>query len=359
MIAENRELAERTPLLAIPSQIALLRRETERQIRDMLAYEDRVDVVLGAGLAFGARSLADQRKAPYAFVCYTLAGIRDDAYPPAAAPVFGLPKAGNRALWWTITRSFDLALKGPFDRARRAHGLGPEPAPWRRIHAARTLLAQDALVGALSPDAARFCHQVPALVPPARESAALPPAVEAFLKGSTTGANGSTRKLPVAYVGFGSMPSADRERVVRAVIDFHRATGTRVLLYSARAEERGVALPNGVLSVGTLDHATLFPRLDWIVHHGGAGTLATALRSGVPQLIVPHIVDQFFHGRRVEELGLGPAPIPKARLDAKSLIDAWNVTDGFRDRARAVAASLAGTSGAEAAADYVENLLAS
>ena len=34
----------------------------------------------------------------------------------------------------------------------------------------------------------------------------------------------------------------------------------------------------------------------------------------VPQLVVPHIVDQFFHGRRVAELGVAPAPVPKAKL---------------------------------------------
>jgi UDP:flavonoid glycosyltransferase YjiC (YdhE family) len=36
----------------------------------------------------------------------------------------------------------------------------------------------------------------------------------------------------------------------------------------------------------------LFPRCAAVVHHGGGGTAAGALRAGVPQVAVPHIADQ-------------------------------------------------------------------
>lgn len=361
IIQENRALAERSPLVAIPSQIALLRRETERQMRELLGYAAGADRVVAAGLSFGARSLADRLGVPYTFVCYTLAGIPAADHPPAAIPIFGLPRAANRALWWGITRTFDLALQSPFDGARRAHGLEREPAPWQSVHASNTLLAQDAVLGVLPQAAKAFCHQVPALVPLAEshaelpQSGELPEQVERFL-GPARAPNAARPGPPVVYVGFGSMPTVDRERLVRSILEFQRVSGVRVLLYSAYAEEAQRELPASVLAIGALDHVRLFPRVDLIVHHGGAGTTATALRAGVPQLIVPHIVDQFFHGRRIHELGLGPAPIPKAKLDAPALLDAYNQSRSCQDRARVIATELGRTSGAHAAAEYIERL---
>jgi vancomycin aglycone glucosyltransferase len=42
-----------------------------------------------------------------------------------------------------------------------------------------------------------------------------------------------------------------------------------------------------------------------VIHHGGAGTTASALHAGVPQIVVPHIGDQTFFGMEVERLGCG------------------------------------------------------
>lgn len=85
------------------------------------------------------------------------------------------------------------------------------------------------------------------------------------------------------------------------------------------AELEHQARPARLLAVRAVPHPLLFPRVAAIVHHGGAGTTATAARAGVPQIIVPHVGDQFFHGRRVHDLGLGPRPIPRWRLTERHL----------------------------------------
>ena len=48
----------------------------------------------------------------------------------------------------------------------------------------------------------------------------------------------------------------------------------------------------------------------------GAGTTAAGLRAGVPSVVIPFFGDQPFWGRRVAELGVGPAPIPRRKLTA-------------------------------------------
>ena len=47
-------------------------------------------------------------------------------------------------------------------------------------------------------------------------------------------------------------------------------------------------------------HSVLFPHASAIVHHGGIGTTAQAMRAGKPQLVVPHFGDQPDNANRVE-----------------------------------------------------------
>ena len=40
---------------------------------------------------------------------------------------------------------------------------------------------------------------------------------------------------------------------------------------------------------------------------------------GIPALVIPHFVDQFYWGQPVYELGVGPQPIRRANLDVENL----------------------------------------
>ena len=74
-----------------------------------------------------------------------------------------------------------------------------------------------------------------------------------------------------------------------------------------------------VFVTGPVTHPKLFPRVAAVVHHGGAGTTTAAARAGVPQLIVPHVFDQFYFAKRLVELGVAPPPLPRTRLDGPAL----------------------------------------
>jgi vancomycin aglycone glucosyltransferase len=348
MILRNTALAERNPVLSLPRLLEVLVSETEQQCRDLLdAALPKFDLIMGAGLSFAARLLAERQGARYAFLCYTLSAIESAAHPPATLPIFGLPRWGNRALWSLAVRAFAHSAGVPLACMRKKYGLAVDPTPWRTIHATNTILAQDRVMGELPSGLAGEFIQVPALCRTAGR-APLPAAVEAFLE--RRGAE------LLVYVGFGSMPTVQRKRVVDAVVALCQAHEARALLFSAHDEDASLALPEAILSVGSLDHARLFPRLDLVVHHGGAGTTATALRAGIPQLIIPHIVDQFFHARRVAELGLGPAPVKKKALRQRLLALSRTELSQARLRAQRVARGLS-PSGAAAAAAYVEDLV--
>ena len=62
----------------------------------------------------------------------------------------------------------------------------------------------------------------------------------------------------------------------------------------------------------------LLPRVALLVHHGGIGTTAEALRAGVPQLVLPFAFDQFDNGRRVQQMGAGSV-LPAAQAHVRRL----------------------------------------
>lgn len=80
-----------------------------------------------------------------------------------------------------------------------------------------------------------------------------------------------------------------------------------------------------------------------VVHHGGAGTTAAGLRSGAPSIVIPFFGDQPFWGRRVYDLGVGPAPIPRAKLTVGGLAQAIQTAVGdprMRSRAADLGAAI-------------------
>lgn len=62
-------------------------------------------------------------------------------------------------------------------------------------------------------------------------------------------------------------------------------------------------LPSTVLAVNYAPYSLIFPRACAIVHQGGIGTMAQALRSGRPTLVMPYSHDQPDNAARVARLG--------------------------------------------------------
>jgi len=146
---------------------------------------------------------------------------------------------------------------------------------------------------------------------------------------------------PPVCIGFGSMSHRDPEATMRLVLEALRMTGQRAIVLSGWGCMRGSGLPGNVFVADSAPHAWLFPRVAAVVHHGGAGTTAAGIRAGLPSIVIPFHGDQPFWARRVAELGVGPAPIPRRRLSARGLARALEeaMTDNdMRRRAAALGA---------------------
>lgn len=84
----------------------------------------------------------------------------------------------------------------------------------------------------------------------------------------------------------------------------------------------------------------ILPQLYGIIHHGGSGTTHSAARAGAVQLLVPHIMDQYFWNRLVANLNLGPLGIPISKLKPKSfekvVLEFWTNQE-FKTKAAEIA----------------------
>ena len=100
--------------------------------------------------------------------------------------------------------------------------------------------------------------------------------------------------------------------------------------------------------------APLLPRCRVAVISGALGGLAAALRAGVPIVVVPQLFDQIWHGRRVQDLGLG-FHVRKAK-DVAAAVARILADPAYAERSAAFAARLADEDGAAVLADAAESL---
>jgi UDP:flavonoid glycosyltransferase YjiC (YdhE family) len=140
---------------------------------------------------------------------------------------------------------------------------------------------------------------------------------------------------PPVYVGFGSMPGRDAQRMTAIVAEALARTGQRGLLARGAGALGAATLPPHLHPLDEAPHDRLFPLVAAAVHHGGAGTTAAALRAGRPSVICPFFGDQPFWARRVAALGAAPAPLDPARLSADRLAAALAATEAESMRAAA------------------------
>jgi len=107
------------------------------------------------------------------------------------------------------------------------------------------------------------------------------------------------------YFGFGSMPVDRPAETVAMITDACRDLGERALICSGVLPLEGTAPTQDVMIVPSVNHAAVLPRCRAIVHHGGAGTTAASMRSGVPTLVLWIGADQPVWATQVKRLGVG------------------------------------------------------
>jgi UDP:flavonoid glycosyltransferase YjiC (YdhE family) len=289
------------------------------------------DLAVGASLAFGLSSVAESMGIPYRYIAFTPQLLPSSLHPFMAFKRQDMPRWFNRVTWRFTFMLDRLHLTRLVNVRRRRLGLPCVRDVWYHILGGEVLVASDKEIAAVPPDV-----EVPALqtgymhlLGTDEENAAL----EDFLSAGP----------PPIYAGFGSMPRQDQARNLPLVTEAARLAGQRVIISRFWDNGRGLSKDRDVFFISRYPHLKLFPAMAAVIHHGGAGTTATAARSGAPQVIVPHVLDQYYWGHQVHRSHLGVRPIWRSRLTSENLAAAVQEclsNEMIRRRALEVSASI-------------------
>ena len=162
---------------------------------------------------------------------------------------------------------------------------------------------------------------------------------------------------PPLYLGFGSMSNRDPGKTLELILAAVKRSGQRAIIAAGWSNLPDRDLPPEVRVIQSAPHHWLFDRVSAVVHHGGAGTTASGLRAGRPTLIVPHMSDQPYWGRRVHEIGAGVKPVPRHRLTVETLaarLDELQDNSRIREGAAALGEKIRAERGVEAAVTAIE-----
>ena len=307
------------------------------------------DLIVGSGVQMAAASVAESRGVPYATALYCPCIVPSGAAPPPTVRTQTLPSWMNRALWLVGRPAADLLLRRPMNRQRARLGLPPDPEPLKTALGPLIIVAADRDLAPFPDDAPDHIVGTDAWI--LEDDGELDPRVERFLDDGP----------PPVYVGFGSMVAGKPDALATQAIAAIRAIGARVLVVGGWAGlERFVAEDHEVLAVSSAPHSAVLPRVAAVMHHGGAGTTTAAARAGRPQMIVPHILDQFYWAHRVAQLGIGPPALPLSLVTADVLaerIDRAVNDPAIAGRAAVLGRAVADRNGVDAAAELLEALV--
>jgi len=116
------------------------------------------------------------------------------------------------------------------------------------------------------------------------------------------------------YIGFGSMNNPNEEVLQKIIIPVLDELGLRAVMLKDGSDISAYKGKENLHFIDGVDFHWLFPKMKALVHHGGIGTTALALKSGVPSLAVTYIIDQRFWANRLHHLQASPKAIPRNKL---------------------------------------------
>ena len=306
--AEDYEAVVHDPDLWHPTKSLLVLFEGERADRALRAAytaiaaavgpDPRECVVVSGSLGLAGRLAHDALGVRFATVHLQPSSLPSVTDPPVF-PTFTVPK------WWphwlrrlmyyvAERRVLDPVLSPGVNGLRRELGLPPIRrifGPWR--HSPQRLLLAFPAWYAHAADWPGSCIHTGFPHFDQSAEAGLPAAVDAFLAAGT----------PPVVVSFGTAMRQAREPIAAAVEACARL-GRRVVILAKSGEQVPTPLPAHAFHADYAPFSRVLPRAAALIHHGGVGTSAQALRAGVPQLIRPMAFDQPDNAARLHRLGV-------------------------------------------------------
>ncbi len=268
-----------------------------------------VDLVVTSSFALGAAAMAETKRIPRLTLHLQPVCLRSEFDCPLFLPELSWVCRSPRFVKRAFFRMVDLTLwrfaQRPLNAFRRELGLPPLSAFYdEALHGAAGVAALfPSWYAAPQPDWPANLRQFG--FPIGKRSTPLPADVEAFLHAG-----------PPPILWTHGSANFDIRHFQTCALSASEKLGMRCLLVSLEPPECGLTAK--AFHAAHVRFEDVFPRCAAIVHHGGIGTTAKAVLSGVPQLIIPRSHDQPDNANRIVQMGIGKT-LPYRGLDSPAL----------------------------------------
>jgi UDP:flavonoid glycosyltransferase YjiC (YdhE family) len=299
------------PLRATKALTDFVINEMKLQYDQLPTIARDADLILSVTFGFAGATVAELLDKPFGFIGYCPQILPSNEYPALFVRSHRHSRFTNRLSWNLHKKLFNFSYKAFINENRKGFGLPPVSDCWDHILGSRVLLACDKEYSFIPPDIKQKCYQTGYLSIPQKSDID-----DNLMKFVNAGP-------PPIYIGFGSMTASEPEKTTEIVTEAARLADQRLVLASGWAKLGTHNLFNkDCYVIGKISHDFLFPKMAAIIHHGGSGTTATAARAGVPQIIVPHMTDQFYFAEHVPKTGVAPESIWRKNLTPQNLANA-------------------------------------
>lgn len=159
---------------------------------------------------------------------------------------------------------------------------------------------------------------------------------------------------------FSSMPLKQPALAEEMIAEALRRTERRAVLITGWSGMKNREVNEQLHVIDSVPHSWLFPRSAGVIHHGGAGTTAEALRSGKPMLVCPFTGDQPFWARRMRELGVSVQPLREKEMTVEAFtqrIRELTADEALSHKAQALAQTIQQENGPEETVRFIHKQL--
>ena len=333
----------------------------KRAFDDMMEATAGADLVITHTSAFAGRLAAETRGLPWLSAALSPFTFMSDYDPPilSAMPALKvlreMTNARSDMALLKFVKAASVLWTGTFQKLRAELGLPrcENPLFDGQFSSLGSLALSSPLFGAAQPDFPTRCALTGFCFYDRQhgEPTQLTPEMQAFID----------RGPPPLVFTLGSALVMEPGDFYDVSIAAARKVGRRAILLVGPGNAEALQQKGAPADVHFADyapHSVLFPHAAAIIHHGGIGTTAQAMRAGKPQLVVPHFGDQPDNANRVERLGIGRMIAPSAynpTRAARSLASVLNTA--HLNRTAYMARQLANEDGVAAATDAIEEAL--
>lgn len=166
---------------------------------------------------------------------------------------------------------------------------------------------------------------------------------------------------PTLFFTLGSCNDKHRDRFCDWLSDICEKQGYKLIVGFgwSRAGKHLEKNTSVYILTQAIPHTLIFPQCSAVIHHGGCGTTHSVARAGIPQMVVPLLLDQPYWSYRVSHLGAGPEGVKIKKVSYRQLEEKVRdlmTNPLYKQQAADLGKKIQSENGIQAMCEYIETI---